>query len=64
VRGESRLVLNELVSQLARRSPQETARFLLEERDRQPELAKRVIREVLPAFPRRQQNLLQDALSG
>jgi hypothetical protein len=64
VRGESRLVLNELVSALARRSPQETARFLLEEHEREPELAKRVIRGVLPDFPRRQQNLLQDALSG
>jgi hypothetical protein len=57
-------VLNELVSALARRSPQETARFLLEEHEREPELAKRVIRGVLPDFPRRQQNLLQDALSG
>lgn len=64
VRGESRLVLNELLSELARRSPQETARFLLEEHNREPELAKRVIREVLPAFPRRQKNLLRDALSG
>jgi hypothetical protein len=64
VRGESRLVLNQLVSELAKRSPQETARFLLDERHREPELAKRVIRDVLPAFPRRQQNLLRDALSG
>lgn len=64
IRGESRLVLTELVSELAHRSPQETARFLLEELGREPELARRLIQDALADFPRRQQNLLQDALSG
>lgn len=64
VRGESRRVLTELVSELSHRSPQETARFLLEELAREPELARRLIRDSLKAFPRRQQSLLQDALSG
>jgi hypothetical protein len=64
VRGESRRALTELVSGLSGRSPQETARFLLEELNREPKLARRLIRDSIAAFPRRQQSLLQDALSG
>jgi hypothetical protein len=63
VRGESRQSLFELVRAMARRSPPETARFLLDELAHDSVKARHMIRSTLEAFPAHQQELLELALS-
>ena len=62
-RGESRQVLYALLRTLTRRSPPESARFLLDELAREIPGAQRMIRASLEHFPTRQQELLRRALS-
>ena len=62
-RGESRQVLYALLRTLTRRSPPESARFLLDELAREVPGTQRMIRASLGHFPARQQELLKHALS-
>jgi len=62
-RGESRKVLHALLRTLTRRSPPESARFLLDELAREVPGIQRMIRASLGHFPTRQQELLKHALS-
>lgn len=64
VRGASRQSLFELVRAMARRSPPETARFLLDELNQDSAGARRMIKSTLEAFPERQRDLLEHALSA
>jgi hypothetical protein len=64
VRGESRRVLYDMVEKLARRSPPEAARFLLDELAKGGEGARRLARTTLPVFPSRQRELIERTLSG
>ncbi len=63
-RGESRRGLVALVRVLARRSPAETARFVLDELEARTPGAERLLRGVLEAFPAPQRERLAQALSG
>lgn len=63
-RGESRQVLYALVRTLTRRSPPESARFLLDELAREVPGIQRMIRASLGNFPARQKELLKHALSA
>lgn len=62
-RGESRQILYKLLNTLTRRSPPESARFLLDELARKVPGIQRMIRASLGNFPARQQELLKHALS-
>lgn len=62
-RGESRKALYALLRTLTRRSPPESARFLLDELAREVPGTQRTIRASLGHFPARQQELLKHALS-
>jgi hypothetical protein len=62
-RGESRQVLYALLRTLTKRSPPESARFLLDELAREIPGTQRMIRTSLGHFPARQQELLKRALS-
>ncbi|MGD2253100.1 MAG: DNA alkylation repair protein [Anaerolineales bacterium] len=64
VRGETRQALFALVRALARRSPPETARFLLDDLADERSGARRLVREVLKDFPPRHRAALRKALSG
>lgn len=64
VRGEERRALYAVVSALARRSPPEAARFLTDELAKGDVGVRRMIEDTLSAFPRRQRELLQRALSA
>jgi hypothetical protein len=63
-RDEERRSLGRVIRSLARRSPQEAARFLLDEQVRNDTTARRLIRDVRDAFPPRQRELLERALSA
>ncbi len=63
-RGESRRALNDLVNSLARRTPPEAARFLLDEIERHSPGIDRLVRSNLDAFPPSQRQQLSRALSG
>lgn len=63
-RGEERRSLCRVICSLAKRSPQEAARFLLDEQVRSDSTALRLIRDVRDAFPPRQRELLERALSA
>jgi hypothetical protein len=63
-RGEERRSLSRVVRGLASRSPQEAARFLLDEQVRSDSTARRLIRDVRDSFPPRQRELLERALSA
>jgi hypothetical protein len=63
-RDEERRSLHRVIRSLARRSPQEAVRFLLDELVRNESTARRLIREVRDEFPPRQRELLERALSA
>jgi hypothetical protein len=63
-RGETRRALNALVTSLARRTPPEAARFLLDEIERRSPGIDRLVRSNLDAFPPVQRQQLSRALSG
>lgn len=63
-RGDARRAMFELVSALARRSPAETAHFLLERLERGGSEATRLARHVLGDLPAPQQAAVRKALSG
>ncbi len=62
VRGERLRALQELVRALARRSPPEAARFLLDELQKGGEPAARLAKRSLEAFPARYQQTIRRAL--
>lgn len=64
VRGESRQALYKLVRTLAKRSPPEATRFLLDELEGEIPGSRRMIRSLLESFPARQRDLLERALSA
>jgi len=64
VRGESRQALHTLVQTLAKRSPPEATRFLLDELAGEVPGSRRMIRSLLEDFPARQRDLLERALSA
>lgn len=64
VRGESRQALYTLVRTLAKRSPPEATRFLLDELAGEVPGSRRMIRSLLENFPIRQRDLLERALSA
>jgi hypothetical protein len=63
-RGAYFHALLQLINALARRSPQEATRFLLDELATGNPGIKRVIQKTLESFPMRQRQLLERALSG
>jgi hypothetical protein len=63
VRGESRQALIDLVIALARRSPPEATRFLLDEQKRRTRGIKRIIRETMKDFSSHQRTVLKRSLS-
>lgn len=62
-RGDSRRALGDLVNSLARRTPPEAARFLLDEIDRRSPGIDRLVRGSLDMFPPAQRQQLSRALS-
>jgi len=62
-RRESRRALVQLVEELARRSPQEAAFFVIDELQEGGKHAKQLARKTLPIFPAPQQRLIQRTLS-
>jgi len=62
-RGEARRALGDLVNSLARRTPPEAARFLLDEIERHSPGVDRLVRGSLDAFPPAQRQQLSRALS-
>jgi hypothetical protein len=64
LRGEARQALSDLLATLAKRSPAETTRFLLERIDRQQPGIERQARVLLPSLPPAQRERLTAALSA
>jgi DNA alkylation repair enzyme len=64
VRGEARAALSDLLETLARRSPAETTRFLMEEIDADQPGAGRLARSLLPSLPLPQRERLTAVLSS
>ncbi|MEW6568585.1 MAG: DNA alkylation repair protein [Chloroflexota bacterium] len=62
-RGPARRALIHLLQLLVRRTPQETARFLLDQLQADPAEGAALIHTLLPAFPARQQEILRQALA-
>ncbi|MBN2556303.1 MAG: DNA alkylation repair protein [Anaerolineales bacterium] len=62
-RREARRALIQLVEELARRSPQEAAFFVIDELQQGGKRAKQLARKTLPIFPAPQQRLIQRTLS-
>jgi hypothetical protein len=63
IRGEVHRVMLKLLITLAHHSPQETARFLLDEIGNDRLMARSLVEDTLSAFPPRQRRLLRQALS-
>jgi hypothetical protein len=62
--GSFRRVLYDLVAALAQRSPAETARFVMDEIDRDSQSGGRMARSLLHFFPRHERTLIQQTLSA